>query len=263
MKFCSITDWSFRVINSPLIEFLVGDEKESFFLHRKVVASLSPALRALVTGNMKEAQERQVVWPDVQVETFVLFAQFAYTKDFTILQFRELETQSESEENRAKKRSHDQMTSGITLPATEASKIDTSLSAIFMGHARLYSLAEKYGVVSLKRETLSELDNALSLYSDHDEWVADVVELIQYAFSDDNTPAEGEDSLRKCILECSVRKIRALWQEELFTTMLESQVAFAKLLWPKVAKIMEDKLAWLEMKYPAISRRLKGQFKNT
>lgn len=52
-------------------------------IHTALVAKQSPALNSLVSGSMEEAQTKMAIWEDVDEETFGLFAQFAYTGDYT------------------------------------------------------------------------------------------------------------------------------------------------------------------------------------
>ncbi|KAK7409458.1 hypothetical protein QQX98_008366 [Neonectria punicea] len=63
--------------------FVIGEEHKEFHVHKELIAQLSPALNALVNGRMKEASEGRVEWPDLDVDTFVRFAKYAYSCDYT------------------------------------------------------------------------------------------------------------------------------------------------------------------------------------
>ncbi|KAF5020504.1 hypothetical protein F66182_7467 [Fusarium sp. NRRL 66182] len=63
--------------------FIIGPKRNEFHVHKELIGQLSPALNALVNGNMKEACEGRVEWPDLDVDTFVRFAKFAYSGDYT------------------------------------------------------------------------------------------------------------------------------------------------------------------------------------
>ncbi|CAM1511308.1 Fc.00g088210.m01.CDS01 [Cosmosporella sp. VM-42] len=63
--------------------FVVGEEKREYHVHKELVAQLSPVLNALVNGNMREAQEGRVEWLDLDIDTFVRFAKYAYSGDYT------------------------------------------------------------------------------------------------------------------------------------------------------------------------------------
>ncbi|KAI5463200.1 hypothetical protein BGZ63DRAFT_353234 [Mariannaea sp. PMI_226] len=62
--------------------FVVGEELKTFHIHKDLIGQLSPALSALVNGRMKEAREGRVEWPDLDVDTFVRFAKYAYSRDY-------------------------------------------------------------------------------------------------------------------------------------------------------------------------------------
>ncbi|KPM42416.1 hypothetical protein AK830_g4155 [Neonectria ditissima] len=62
--------------------FVIGEERKEFHVHKEVIAKLSPTLNALVNGRMKEASEGRVEWPDLDVDTFVRFAKYAYSCDY-------------------------------------------------------------------------------------------------------------------------------------------------------------------------------------
>jgi hypothetical protein len=53
-------------------------------VHEEAIASQSPALEALMRGKMSECASRVVTWIDVDQETFVRFAQFVYTGDYSV-----------------------------------------------------------------------------------------------------------------------------------------------------------------------------------
>ncbi|KAF5249843.1 hypothetical protein FANTH_4894 [Fusarium anthophilum] len=63
--------------------FVVGPEAKEFHVHKELIGRLSPVLNALVNGNMREAREGRVVWADLDVDTFVRFAKFAYSGDYS------------------------------------------------------------------------------------------------------------------------------------------------------------------------------------
>ncbi|KAF9775249.1 hypothetical protein IL306_006665 [Fusarium sp. DS 682] len=63
--------------------FVIGPEAKEFHVHKELIGRLSPVLNALVNGNMREAHEGRVVWADLDVETFVRFAKYAYSGDYT------------------------------------------------------------------------------------------------------------------------------------------------------------------------------------
>lgn len=80
----SPTDFvSFRPLASRPFTFLVGPGKEPIDVHIDLLRSLSKPLDKLMNnGQMKESTERVAVLEEVDVETFVLFAEFCYTRNY-------------------------------------------------------------------------------------------------------------------------------------------------------------------------------------
>ncbi|KAJ3496614.1 hypothetical protein NLG97_g2531 [Lecanicillium saksenae] len=62
--------------------FLVGPKKQEFYIHTSLLASQSPALNALVYGQMKEAVNGCAIWEDISEDTFIRFGQYVYTGDY-------------------------------------------------------------------------------------------------------------------------------------------------------------------------------------
>lgn len=48
-------------------------------IHTVLVAEQSLALDSMVNGSMKEAQDKVVIWKEVDIQTFALFSEFAHT----------------------------------------------------------------------------------------------------------------------------------------------------------------------------------------
>ena len=62
--------------------FVVGQSRKVYFLEKSTVIKLSPALKALVAGNMVEARTGVVTWDDIDLDTFERFIQYARTGDY-------------------------------------------------------------------------------------------------------------------------------------------------------------------------------------
>lgn len=72
-----------NILRSPrLFRFLVGPDKQEFFIHASLVASQSKVLDSLVNGAMKEAEDGCTAWENVSEDTFVRFGQYIYTGDY-------------------------------------------------------------------------------------------------------------------------------------------------------------------------------------
>ena len=204
---------------------------------------------------MREAQERRVVWPDIRMDTFIRFAQFAYSGDYDLKvpPMAGISTGNNSEQSRLRsvviitsqdesgQKRHDQVACNTPSSTSQSNaNFRLSYSPIFLGHARLYSLAEKYRAESLKRLTVKKLEHCLAICKDYDGWDLDIVELIEYVYSDDNTPDEGEDSLRKCIIGCLLSEHCAIGKSQRFFAMLESGGAFARSFWPQMLQKFQE-----------------------
>ncbi|KAK0391205.1 hypothetical protein NLU13_0706 [Sarocladium strictum] len=81
-SFCRSLPVPIKELTSKPFTFIVGPEKKEFHIHRDVVARISEPLNVLVNGNMTEAAEGKVEWPDVDEETFIRFSQYAYTGEY-------------------------------------------------------------------------------------------------------------------------------------------------------------------------------------
>ncbi|KJZ71599.1 hypothetical protein HIM_08993 [Hirsutella minnesotensis 3608] len=71
-----------EITSSPIFRFVVGPKGRQFTIHSALVASQSPALRALIIGGFKESESKEVVWEAVDEKTFVRFCEYIYTGDY-------------------------------------------------------------------------------------------------------------------------------------------------------------------------------------
>lgn len=67
------------VASSSTYRFLVGADKEEFFVHAQLLGYNSPVLGAMINSSFAENVEKTVKWDDIDVRTFVSFWQFLYT----------------------------------------------------------------------------------------------------------------------------------------------------------------------------------------
>lgn len=68
-----------RFDNVHTITILVDLDETKFMIHEDVITSSSKFFRAACSGGFKEAQEKVVRLPDIDVETFKLYAHWLYT----------------------------------------------------------------------------------------------------------------------------------------------------------------------------------------
>lgn len=72
---------------------------------------------------------------------------------------------------------------------------------VLLGHARLYVFGEKWGVENLKTLALRKLHDTLSTFTLFEARRRDIVELLRFSYSDENTPdREVIDELRSLVM---------------------------------------------------------------
>lgn len=71
------------ILFSQPFKFIIGHQKKLFTVHESAVSRLSKSLNDLLNGSMKEANEHCVHWEDVDEKTFLRFAQWAYTGEYS------------------------------------------------------------------------------------------------------------------------------------------------------------------------------------
>lgn len=70
------------IIDSRVFTFVVGTNGKKYEVHGAAISRLSRPLDVLINGEMCEATERCVKWPDIDEKTFVRFIQWAYTETY-------------------------------------------------------------------------------------------------------------------------------------------------------------------------------------
>lgn len=71
-----------RIIGSDIFKFVIGPNLKEYKVHGTAISRLSKPLGVLINGEMREAKEKCVNWPDIDEKTFVRFTQWAYTKAY-------------------------------------------------------------------------------------------------------------------------------------------------------------------------------------
>ncbi|KAF2669823.1 hypothetical protein BT63DRAFT_478064 [Microthyrium microscopicum] len=89
---------------------------------------------------------------------------------------------------------------------------------IFLAHARLYALGDKYAISSLKSLTLSKLHRALLNFKLCDERVEDVVALIDFVYS--NTAPSSEEKLRELVVDYVISEENTIGKSDSFLELL-------------------------------------------
>jgi len=193
-----------EILLSRFYTFIVGADAVPITVHEATLADQSPGLKALMRTEMSEGLAREARWEDVDKETFMRFAQFAYIGDYSIptmivkpsaptaderLRPPSPEFFMPSDEwtaNKAGKKHARAVPVTKTIPVFKdliyarpmpqfnfegtynlkvGDGIGENIGEILHIHASLYVLAEKWGVDRLKRLTLFKIHKTLSLFS--------------------------------------------------------------------------------------------------
>lgn len=250
-----------------MFTFLVGEEQVSMMIHIALVAEQSPVLESLVNGSMQEATSGIVIWKDVEEDTFGRFAQFVYTGDYDAPSHTtmgdHLPTLDKAEEERdttaesaLSKGDWDLRDHSIPKPSVKSKKTPkfSELSypgpirpepfnirqqprrnqspkedylPIFLAHARLYVLAEKYGIQTLKAKVLQKLHLTLCHFTLYKACIRGIIDLIRYTYA--NTPSlKCMDQLRELVIHFVTDKPRGLAGSKKFLALVEEGGPFSR-----------------------------------
>lgn len=172
--------------------FIIGIDAKKFQVHSSAIAQLSRPLHALINCGMKESVELYTVWEDVDEETFVAFAEFMYTGDYpdpepdklSFEDYSEKKVKSDHEFGRPKLPELSQLP---MPPAALLNKFQSNkeysvpgkpdppptvndpwyqdFTPVFLIHAKVFELADRYDVQPLTRLSLNKLQRALSSFT--------------------------------------------------------------------------------------------------
>lgn len=103
-------------------------------------------------------------------------------------------------------------------------------ATVLLGHARLYVFAEKWGIRALKALTLSKIHRTLTSFTLYDARRPDIVELLRYTFSNDNTPdrVDNVDELRSLVMLYTACEVEILLRCPEFLSLIAEGGAFAQ-----------------------------------
>lgn len=239
-------------------------------VHADAIAKQSAPLDTLINGPMKEAESGVAEWKDVEEATFIRFCQFAYTGDYKTPEHElQPEAKSEGSKSikRKVKRWNSEYESDNTesrLQTTDISperdqlkvlfearryeireikplvesytsirpnkSVTENYTPVFLAHAQLYVLAEKYGVHDLKQLALYKLHKTLCCFKLYKARIADVVELARYSYSDENTQdrTDGEEELRSLVVHYIVSELHSFKTSVEFLELVEDGGAFSR-----------------------------------
>lgn len=147
---------------------VVGESKELFHVHKDIFCAISPFFKAALSHDFQEAADQTISLPEDDGETFDRLTQWIYTRDFS-------------------------------LPS-----VDTKEEVIkrYLGLARLFVLADKLQIMSLRNHTISIIYQILR----DPEWLPSA-EVVLYICS--NT--RRNCGLRRLLVACYVWKCDPDW----------------------------------------------------
>ncbi|RTE75464.1 hypothetical protein BHE90_010070 [Fusarium euwallaceae] len=244
------------ILTSDFFRFLVGPERKQFFMHSSAVACQSQALEKLVNGDMREACERCAIWCEVEPDTFIRFSQYAYTGDYRAAQPHTREGMglkqcfpppSPSPPPKSKKiRKVKTFSSGGNMavptkdkdlwsqfkrlypePAPDHEAEDNTpeddFSEVFLSHARLYVVADCYGISALKVLCLRKLHQALERFTVYEEAIGDIAQLVSFCYEHTVEP----DDLRELVNMYTACKVVDLWCSREFQCLTMETAEYA------------------------------------
>ncbi|KAI3543740.1 hypothetical protein CSPX01_06063 [Colletotrichum filicis] len=177
------------IFKSRLIVFVIGENEVEYNVHEAAISGLSAPLRALVTNGMKESVEGVVIWDEVEPEVFTQLVEFAYSHDLSLHDYDMIEKPKNRDTDEAAKESRSLqqrlwkehcMKEEIAMPELRFGKDRFKISHLddsraggrnrvsvyhseeyFMAHARLYCLADQYGITDLAEVCVEKLQTVL------------------------------------------------------------------------------------------------------
>ncbi|KAI1081876.1 hypothetical protein F5B20DRAFT_36468 [Whalleya microplaca] len=216
---------TFRVpdpMASKAFKFLIGPNASPFNVDKETFAAISPVLRTLMTGKMREAIDGCAVWEDVEVDDFVGLCEFAYTGDYAVPNIdqtaKKFPVRPNDEADIEKYYKNLNIMRIVDFPSVSQSvspgcghtlflrkfrekcvplsnirhlavpKITTSSpdwTETFMRHARMYVLGDRYDVEGLRNIAFTRLACDLTRFTNTPDSLPSLESLIQFIY--DNT----------------------------------------------------------------------------
>ncbi|KAL0930484.1 uncharacterized protein CTRU02_214559 [Colletotrichum truncatum] len=249
------------IFQSRLIKFVIGTPGVEFSVHESSFTRLSAPLRALLTGGMQESIDARVVWDDLETSIFLALVDFAYNGDYATPSLvkasqPETSTKADSEEDcvvktisisdwmkkfdgqnrrpiiyslckavfeKEKKKSWDGSIGKATYAAEMMDANVTGHDVVFMFHAKLYTLADKYAIGQLKELCLKRIRASLLLAPGNKHVLKAVRKLVCYVYEH---TLHG-DGLRNLVLRYCIVKIGWLKKCGFVTQMVKGLPTFA------------------------------------
>lgn len=240
----------------------MGEDKKEYMVHADLVANLSPALNSLINSKFSGAREGMAEWSHIDERTFVAITQFAYTGEYTATGAQPVEERSP---NKVRCHScyfyickcnvphrvrsiYDSIESryeygdvgrlwvklieecGITDATTPLLQTNTepteSWEDNFLLHARIYVLADQYGIEELVKVSSRRLARTLIAFRPFKERIQDIIALIRYTLENTFDKNGVDDTLRSIVYIFTACKLEALWQDDHFRKLYRAMPDF-------------------------------------
>jgi hypothetical protein len=118
----------------------------------------------------------------------------------------------------------------ISRSEIQANQVGEDFTPVFLGHASLYVFAEKWGIESLKALTLNKIHQTLVKFTLYESRCEDIVELVNFSYSNDNTPdlENSLDDLRALVTQYVMCELESLLKAPEFISLQEQQGLFSR-----------------------------------
>ncbi|KAJ5196671.1 hypothetical protein N7449_007150 [Penicillium cf. viridicatum] len=138
----------------------------------------------------------------------------------------------------------DAFTGSLVIPSTQSDNVDYNFTPpentgswedftpVFVQQARLYVLADKYGIESLRQLVLSKLYQTLKSFKLYDTGVTGIIEFVRFVYL--NTPpnyGNQIDAMRNLVTRYVVSVLGQIGESECFQDLLEDGGPFVSDFW--------------------------------
>ncbi|GMG25948.1 unnamed protein product [Aspergillus oryzae] len=114
-------------------------------------------------------------------------------------------------------------------------QLNEDFTPVFLGHARLYVLADKYGIESLTQLVLEKLKQTLNDFKLSAANVTDIIELVRFTYAHTPRLATGRNELRTLVMMFIISSIGQIGETESFQELLgdggDFVVDFWQIVW--------------------------------
>ncbi|KAE8308279.1 hypothetical protein BDV41DRAFT_581563 [Aspergillus transmontanensis] len=128
-----------------------------------------------------------------------------------------------------------EMASKKTFAPRGNTQLNEDFTPVFLGHARLYVLADKYGIESLTQLVLEKLKQTLNDFKLSAANVTDIIELVRFTYAHTPRLVTGRNELRTLVMMFIISSIGQIGETELFQELLgdggDFVVDFWKIVW--------------------------------